>query len=119
MSMTINALPDIIFTILALGYTIYLAHVQLDKNKRKALLGKHKKGTPNYELNQRIYSTQFLIAWILLTAWLMFNLLFQRYRYTHSHISLLAVLSALFVSVLVSSCGFYLWARLFNRQKSK
>ena len=93
----------------ALLYTIYLTYVIYNPTRYKAVMRKHKKGTPSYEMYSKIYRPRFLIGSVCITLFLVFGVAYDFYRSTHTP-SLFVVYFALAFTILISSVGFYLWS---------
>lgn len=117
--MNVNMLPSLIFTVFAFLYSAYLSYIQVDANKRKEIMSRHKANSFNYELYDRVYSRPFLVVWLLLTLWFVFNFLFEALRPSHEHVPTLILAVSLLASVLLSSLALHLWSVSFSRKGHK
>ncbi len=114
-----NKIGYFIYSFLAAIATLlgafYLIYIKFNPAKRESATHKYKKGTSAYDLYNKIYSTQFLGIWLLLTFSFIINLSFDLYRSTHS-VSLFALTSILMLSISASLTGLYLWIALFRKK---
>jgi len=112
-----NTVGYLIFKLLpaiaALLYTMFLLSVRSNSARHKAIMRKHKKGTPGYDLYSKVYSSQFLVAWVFITLWLIIGLAFDLYRSTHTP-SLFVLYFVLIVSISISLAAAYLLSALFK-----
>lgn len=113
--MNTNTLLESIIAGLTLLYALRLVYLRMHTNKRKALLAKYDQGTQPYEMYQKIYSAQFLIAWAALTLLFVLNAAFDLYKNSH-HISDGVTFVDLIVSIALSLCVLYFLFGLFRKK---
>ncbi len=103
----------------ALAYTIYLAYVRsspvrLDA-KLKKIAKKYKKGTPQYEMYPKVYTRQFLVAWVLITLSLVIGIAYDVYQTTHTSLDFVVIPVAI-LTIGLSLTGLHLWIDLFRKK---
>jgi hypothetical protein len=69
-------LPVLLFSV----YGVYLLYVRFRPGKYDSIMKIYKKNSPPYQMRQKIYSTQFLIAWLIMTVWMIVGIGYDYYR---------------------------------------
>lgn len=97
-------------TIAALAYTIYLACIMSNpariKTKLANIKSKHKKSEPYYDVRLSMYSPRYLVGWLLVTTFLVFDIAFDVYEAIYT-LPLSILLPRLVIGVAILLSGLY------------
>ena len=101
--------------VLALGFALYLAYMQANPERYEAILAAQKKGTPMYSLYSKMYTPQFLTAWVFIMFSFLIDVPFGVYSAMHVPSGLI-LFSFFIANMTLSIAGLYLLVRLFRKK---
>lgn len=113
-----SVIPDVVFIIFAVLIAGHIAYITCNEVKRNSLLAKYKREEHSlvHKVYSRVYTVEFLIAWIFISLALVAQLAFKVFSINQEYrpISVLAVGA---LSAILLSIGLYLWSSTLKKDR--